>query len=71
MGRGKILTRAQLDGLACVVCGADHRPQVPVPGVETRLSTHLFRCDREECRVAPAEVRRWVAASGCEVGSVR
>lgn len=51
------LTTAQCDGVACVVCEADHRRMVPVPEVETRLSTMLFRCDRPECATTPSEVR--------------
>jgi hypothetical protein len=53
------LTEVQCDGRACVVCESDHRPMVPVPGVETTLSTHLFHCDRTECAAlgSRAEVR--------------
>jgi hypothetical protein len=52
-----LLTEAQCDGLACVVCEADHRSMIPVPEVETRLSTHVFACARPECATTPAEVR--------------
>lgn len=51
------LTEAQCDGLACVVCEADHRSMVPIPEVETQLSCQLFRCARPECETTPAEVR--------------
>lgn len=51
------LTDNQCDGVACVVCGDDHRPMLVVPDVETRSSTHLFHCDRPECATTPAEVR--------------
>lgn len=36
---------------------------VVVPDVETRSSTHLFRCNRVECVADPAAVRRRIPAS--------
>ncbi len=59
----KALSPTQLDGCACVACGASNRPMVVVPDVETRSSTHLFRCDRVECAVDPTAVHRRIPAS--------
>lgn len=59
--RGR-LTPVQLDGCACVVCGSNQRPMIPL-GLETSTSTEVFRCDRDECAVDPAEVQRWINAS--------
>lgn len=59
----KALSPTQLDGCACVVCGASSRPMIVVPGVETRSSTHLFACDRPECAADPAEIRRRIPAA--------
>lgn len=57
------LNTAQCDGCACVACGDSHRPMIPVPAVETRLSTQLFHCDRPECATTPAEVRARIPAA--------
>lgn len=60
--RVRRLTHAQLDGCACVVCGDSFRAMLPL-GLETKISSEVFRCDRAECDVAPAEVQRWITAS--------
>jgi hypothetical protein len=57
-----LLTAEQLDGRACVVCGSNQRPMIPL-GLETSTSSEVFRCDRDECAVDPAEVQRWITAS--------
>ena len=56
------LTPEQLDGCACVVCGSNQRPMIPL-GLETSTSSEVFRCDRDECAVDAAEVQRWINAS--------
>ena len=53
----KRLTYDQLDGCACVVWGSNQRPMLPL-GLETSISSEVFRCDRDECAVDPAEVQR-------------
>jgi Domain of unknown function (DUF6429) len=60
--RPRELTQEQLNGCACVVCGSNQRPMVPL-GLETSLSPEVFRCDREECAVDPGEVQRWIDIS--------
>ena len=43
------LTEAQLDGRACVHCGAEHEPLRPVEAW-SELSSQLFECvDSEAC----------------------
>ena len=44
MTESKHLTFEQLDGQACVVCGENFRPMIPL-GLETSTSTEVFRCD--------------------------
>lgn len=56
------LTPAQLDGCACVVCAASHRPMLPL-GIETRSSSELFACDRPECAADPAQIRARIPAA--------
>lgn len=58
----KRLNREQLDGLACVVCGENCRPMIPL-GVETSTSSDVFRCDREECAVSPEIAQQWIKKS--------
>ncbi len=58
----KRLTPEQLDGRACVVCGENFRPMVPL-GLETSMSTEVFHCDREECAISPDTVQLWIDAS--------
>ncbi len=56
------LSRGQLDGCACVVCGDNFRPMLPL-GLETKISSDVFRCDRPECVVETSQVKRWIIAS--------
>jgi hypothetical protein len=43
------LTEAQLDGRACIRCGAEHKPKRPIEGSSV-LSSQLFECiDRDAC----------------------
>ena len=51
------LAREQLDGSACLHCGQSDRPMVPVPGVESSLSTVLFICDTTACKTTPDQAR--------------
>lgn len=44
----KTPAEAQLDGRACIVCGRDDRPMVPIY-VETPTSTMVFRCETCAC----------------------
>lgn len=63
MAESKILTMLQLDGQECVVCGKNHRPMVPLPLLETSLSSHVFRCDQAACEVDPGTVQGWIDRS--------
>ncbi|EIQ01603.1 hypothetical protein OpiT1DRAFT_00175 [Opitutaceae bacterium TAV1] len=58
----KTLSYDQLNGTHCVVCGEMWGVGIAL-GLETSVSTEVFRCDRVECVVEPAEVQRWIDAS--------
>lgn len=38
------LTMAQLQGLACILCGTTAGEMIPLPGLTSPLSAQLFRC---------------------------
>lgn len=56
------LTRDQLDGCACVVCGDNFRPMLPL-GLQTKISSEVFRCERADCEVSPGDVQLCIHAS--------
>jgi hypothetical protein len=57
-----LLNAEQLNGCACVTCGDNHRPMIPL-GIETKLSTELFACNRSECTVDPDVIRNRIPVS--------
>lgn len=56
----RALTYYQLDGQACVECGTNMLPMVPIPGVSSSLSTQLFCCEPCSTRINIGELLKRV-----------
>ncbi len=55
----KLLSYEQMDGRACICCGRGDRGMVPL-GLETSVSSEVFRCDDPACDVPRDLAETWV-----------